>query len=78
MPICASLRWFYPIDWPQLSREIGSAALGAAARPVAAVMGPRFYACQMAGGSIATKPAGVTATETDALRRGDPPSTGYV
>ena len=22
MPIRASLRWFYPIDWPQLSREI--------------------------------------------------------
>ena len=22
MPIRASLRWFYPIDWPQLSRQI--------------------------------------------------------
>ena len=22
MPIRASLRWFYPIDWPQLSQEI--------------------------------------------------------
>jgi hypothetical protein len=22
MPIRVSLRWFYPIDWPQLSRQI--------------------------------------------------------
>jgi hypothetical protein len=22
MPIRPSLRWFYPIDWPQISREI--------------------------------------------------------
>jgi hypothetical protein len=32
----------------------------------------------MAGGSIATKPAGVTAMETGALRHGVLPSTGYV
>ena len=70
MPIRPSLRWFYPIDWPQLSREFGLAARAAAARPAAAVTGRRCYACRMVGGSIATKPAGVTATGTGAFRHG--------
>ena len=33
MPIRASLRWFYPIDWPQLSREIQFGPRGASPGP---------------------------------------------
>ena len=75
MPIRASLRWFYPIDWPQLSGQIRFGRARGRCRRVAAAMGPRCYAFRTAGGSIAMKTAGVTATETAAFHHGAQPST---
>ena len=57
--------------------DLGRGVARGRCETIAAVIGPRCHACRMACGSIATKPAGVTATETGASRDGAPSSTGY-
>ena len=43
MPIKAEMRWFYPIDWPQLSRHVRFARAGGVCqrcrRPHGAIVG---------------------------------------
>jgi hypothetical protein len=37
MPIRAEMRWFYPIDWPQISRHEANVAHDGGRRKVSAV-----------------------------------------
>ena len=51
MPIKAEMRWFYPIDWPQLSNHIRFERAGASVSAAGAHMAKPFAFCRMDGGT---------------------------
>ncbi len=52
MPIKAEMRWFYPIDWPQLSNHIRFERAGASVSAAGAHMAKPFAFCRMDGGTM--------------------------
>ena len=75
MPIRASLRWFYPIDGPQLSREIRFDRARGRCETCSRRHGTKELCLPDGRWFDRDETAGVTATETGAFRHGAPPST---
>ena len=51
MPIKAEMRWFYPIDWPQLSQYVRFERAGGACQCCGRPHGEIVRCCRMDGGT---------------------------
>ena len=71
MPIKAEMRWFYPIDWPQLSRQCGSSAPTASVRAAGGRMAQLFAVCRTDAGL--TPPVKLRAVIVDGSLAGPTP-----
>ena len=79
MPIRPSLRWLYPIDWPQLSRVIRfGRARGRGVSFARVRTAQKFSAFQAAAGSIRMPIGGATDAAGYVRRRGALISTSFV
>jgi hypothetical protein len=60
MPIRREYRWFYPIDWPQLSARSGLVVRRADANIVVARTAAWYFTSGMVGGGMRRQPHGGT------------------
>jgi hypothetical protein len=71
MPIKAEMRWFYPIDWPQLSNHIRFERAGASVSAAGAHMAKPFAFCRMDGGTTrSVRPGAIIAAAVTVDGRG--------